>query len=77
VLTVVPGSRVGAKLALVHGVESPAGGLDLRQVVQPPLGEVGEQAGQAAAEFADLVLDPRRHLGVLGAHDKPIAFELP
>jgi hypothetical protein len=41
------------------------------------LGEVGEQAGQAAAEFADLVLDPRRHLGVLGAHDKPIAFELP
>ncbi len=58
------------------GVVGVAGGVDFGEVGGGPVGEVGEEGGEAPAEFADLVLDPRRHLRVVRAHDHAVAFEL-
>lgn len=46
-------------------------------MVGGPVGEVGEERRQAAAELTDLVLHPGGHLGVIGAHHEPVPLHLP
>jgi len=75
-LTAVPGPKAVTVIARLRRVKATEGGFDLWEVVQAPLREVGEQVRQTIPEFADLVLNPRRHLSVVGAHDEPVAFEL-
>src|SRR5438874_2015011 len=70
-----PGSGSAAGEPLL-GVVPRARLLDAAEVGGRPLGQRGEQWREAAAEVADLVLDPGRYLREVRTQDEPVALQL-